>query len=330
MSEKPMDYWHSLRPSTRAVRRRSMRALPCAIGADEGLRAFAGAGAARPAACQHDPCARCIFCCCAARNIRSRASIATLGGTAVRRRTTIRFRSSAISSLQHETRDRRISSKRASPTPTRSGAARFLHPGFRAIAAAGGRAAQPDRDRSQRRPQPDLGPLRRALHARRRSRGRDSRPMRRSSSIAELQGPHAAAARRRRRRSRRRIGLERNPVDLEDADDRDWLRALVWPDHTQRLDRLDRAIALFRARSRHRRDPPGRCAGARCSASCAPCPKRSPSASITPSRSISSASEMRRGPRRSAYRRRPAPPGLAPGLRRSATASIVLLRYPLP
>ncbi len=47
-----------------------------------------------------------------------------------------------------------------------------------------------------------------------------------------------------------RIGLELNPVDLSDPDDRDWLRALVWPDQPQRLDRLDRAIAL------HRRNPP--------------------------------------------------------------------------
>jgi hypothetical protein len=43
-----------------------------------------------------------------------------------------------------------------------------------------------------------------------------------------------------------RIGLELNPVNLSDADDRDWLRALVWPDQPQRLERLDRAIALYR------------------------------------------------------------------------------------
>ena len=42
-----------------------------------------------------------------------------------------------------------------------------------------------------------------------------------------------------------RIGLELHPVNLSDADDRDWLRALVWPDQPQRLERLDRAIALF-------------------------------------------------------------------------------------
>ena len=45
----------------------------------------------------------------------------------------------------------------------------------------------------------------------------------------------------------RRIGLELNPVDLADADDRDWLRALIWPDMPARLERLDRAISLFRA-----------------------------------------------------------------------------------
>ncbi|HUO89745.1 MAG TPA: DUF2332 domain-containing protein [Rhizomicrobium sp.] len=42
-----------------------------------------------------------------------------------------------------------------------------------------------------------------------------------------------------------RLGLELNPVDLSDPDDRDWLRALIWPDQVSRLERLDRAIALF-------------------------------------------------------------------------------------
>jgi hypothetical protein len=48
-----------------------------------------------------------------------------------------------------------------------------------------------------------------------------------------------------------RIGLERDPVDLSDDRDRDWLRALVWPDQPHRLARLDKAIALF---LRHRRE----------------------------------------------------------------------------
>jgi len=44
-----------------------------------------------------------------------------------------------------------------------------------------------------------------------------------------------------------RVGLELNPVDLASADDRDWLRALIWPNQGARLDRLDRAIKLFAA-----------------------------------------------------------------------------------
>jgi hypothetical protein len=43
-----------------------------------------------------------------------------------------------------------------------------------------------------------------------------------------------------------RLGLEMSPVDLENADERDWLRALMWPDQIARGERLDRAIALAR------------------------------------------------------------------------------------
>ncbi len=42
-----------------------------------------------------------------------------------------------------------------------------------------------------------------------------------------------------------RVGLELNPVDLSNADDRDWLRALMWPDQVARMRRLERAIELF-------------------------------------------------------------------------------------
>lgn len=43
-----------------------------------------------------------------------------------------------------------------------------------------------------------------------------------------------------------RVGLELNPVDLDNADDRDWLRALMWPDQLARLHRLELAMQLFR------------------------------------------------------------------------------------
>jgi hypothetical protein len=50
-------------------------------------------------------------------------------------------------------------------------------------------------------------------------------------------GPNPAVA--------RRLGLELNPINLGNAEDRDWLRALVWPEWPARLRRLERAIALF-------------------------------------------------------------------------------------
>ena len=44
-----------------------------------------------------------------------------------------------------------------------------------------------------------------------------------------------------------RVGLELNEVDLSDPRQRDWLKALVWPDQTARFARLEKAIELFRA-----------------------------------------------------------------------------------
>ncbi len=43
-----------------------------------------------------------------------------------------------------------------------------------------------------------------------------------------------------------RVGLELNPVDLSNPDDRDWLRALVFPDRVERLTRLDAALAAYK------------------------------------------------------------------------------------
>jgi hypothetical protein len=41
-----------------------------------------------------------------------------------------------------------------------------------------------------------------------------------------------------------RLGLEQNPVDLSSGDERDWLRALVWPDHVGRFAKLDQALEV--------------------------------------------------------------------------------------
>ncbi|HEY8947497.1 MAG TPA: DUF2332 domain-containing protein [Rhizomicrobium sp.] len=42
-----------------------------------------------------------------------------------------------------------------------------------------------------------------------------------------------------------RVGLELNPVDLSDPDQRDWLRALVWPDTHGRFERLEAALKAY-------------------------------------------------------------------------------------
>lgn len=47
-----------------------------------------------------------------------------------------------------------------------------------------------------------------------------------------------------------RVGLDRTPVALDDADEIRWLEACLWPDQPERLARLQAAVALVRA------DPP--------------------------------------------------------------------------
>jgi len=43
-----------------------------------------------------------------------------------------------------------------------------------------------------------------------------------------------------------RLGLELNPVDLDNQDERDWLRAVVHPDHIARHERIKKILALRR------------------------------------------------------------------------------------
>ena len=42
-----------------------------------------------------------------------------------------------------------------------------------------------------------------------------------------------------------RVGLELNPVDLSRREERDWLRALVWPDQVARFARLEKALDIY-------------------------------------------------------------------------------------
>ena len=43
-----------------------------------------------------------------------------------------------------------------------------------------------------------------------------------------------------------RTGIDLNPIDVHDSDAVQWLRALVWPEERQQLQRLDAAVALAR------------------------------------------------------------------------------------
>lgn len=43
-----------------------------------------------------------------------------------------------------------------------------------------------------------------------------------------------------------RVGIDRNPISADDTDQTDWLRACVWPEHLDRLARLEAALAQAR------------------------------------------------------------------------------------
>lgn len=52
-----------------------------------------------------------------------------------------------------------------------------------------------------------------------------------------------------------RIGIDLRPVDVRDADEVLWLRALIWPEHAERVELLQRALDVVR------REPPEMIAG---------------------------------------------------------------------
>ncbi|MFI0928832.1 DUF2332 domain-containing protein [Streptomyces sp. NPDC021012] len=48
-----------------------------------------------------------------------------------------------------------------------------------------------------------------------------------------------------------RAGIDLNPLDVGDADDTRWLESLVWPEQTDRADRLRNAVRIARAEPPH-------------------------------------------------------------------------------
>ncbi len=45
-----------------------------------------------------------------------------------------------------------------------------------------------------------------------------------------------------------RVGIDLHPIDASDADDVLWLRALIWPEHHERVERLEQALEIARTR----------------------------------------------------------------------------------
>ncbi|MEQ8371425.1 MAG: DUF2332 domain-containing protein [Alphaproteobacteria bacterium] len=64
----------------------------------------------------------------------------------------------------------------------------------------------------------------------------------------ELRGGHIPVIAPRLPEAASRVGLDLNPVDIDDANQVRWLKALVWPDQPERMARLDGALALARRR----------------------------------------------------------------------------------
>lgn len=71
----------------------------------------------------------------------------------------------------------------------------------------------------------------------------------------ELRGDHGAPLRQPLPAVAERIGVDLNPIDIHDEDALLWLRALIWPEHADRRQLLDTALALARE------DPPRVVAG---------------------------------------------------------------------
>ncbi len=223
-----------------------MRGLPPPSARDERLKAHGGARQARPAACQHDPGARCIFCCCAARSIRCARFYATLGGTARRRGRRSVPALSPISSRSIDSEIAALIETRVTNT-NEVGRSAVLHPGFRAVAAEAGAPLNLI----------EIGPSAGLnliwdrygvrYHARRRSRAelaprcaaRDRSRIARGAGAAARPG---AGGRRAASASNSIPSISKTPMIATGCAR---LSGRISP---ARLDRLDRAIALLRSR----------------------------------------------------------------------------------
>ncbi len=217
----------------------------------------------------------------------------------------------------------------AARRPTRSGAARCCC--RRSASRRRGRPARPPRRRRQRRAQPAARPVPLPVRA----RWAMSAVRRLSTSCA---GRRARPdARRRCRSSSSGVGLDRAPIDVGDPVPARWLEACVWPDQTDRFDRLRAAVARGgdggprhhgrRRRPRHGSARDGRRAPIRSSptrGSSTTCRRTSAAPTSTPSTRCGRRARPVVGVRREPGARAGA---AGPPTSRSSTTSLVLVRW---
>lgn len=242
MSDKPIDYWSFFARDAQRNGAVLYSRIVAGIGGDDDLKAMAGL--AKPG----QPHANMILGAVNFLLLRGaqhplRRFYATLGGEADAK-VEDPFPAFRDFCLAHRAELEPLIAARVTNT-NEVGRSAVLHPGFRAVAAEAGTPL----NLIEIGPSAGLNMIWDRYGVRYRKDGAPVLELGSGSALTidcELRGegmppggPAPAIG--------RRIGLELNPVDLTQKDDRDWLRALMWPDQVTRLKRLERAMALFDA-----------------------------------------------------------------------------------
>ncbi len=242
MSEKPMDYWAMFAHEAAKTGSQLYANLSESIGSDEALKAMAAR--AKPG----QPPPNMIFGAVhylllrGAQHDLRRFYPDLSGGAAVEGEDP--FRAFRDFCLAHRAQIEALIASRVTNT-NEVGRSSALHAGFRAVAAEAGEPL----NLIEIGPSAGLNMIWDRYGMRYTRAGQTAFEVAPESSLVidcELRGngmvPETPTP-----RVDRRIGLELNPVDLTKQEDRDWLRALVWPDQAGRAQRLDKALALFDA-----------------------------------------------------------------------------------
>ena len=240
MSDKPMDYWSFFARDAQRAGAVLYGRIIAGVGGDDDLKAMAAL--AKPG----QPHANMILGAVNFLLLRGaqhplQRFYATLGGDADAG-TEDPFPSFRDFCLAHRAELESLIATRVTNT-NEVGRSAVLHPGFRAVAAEAGEPL----NLIEIGPSAGLNMIWDRYGVRYRRNGAPALEINPASPLvidSELRGagmiPHGVTP-----CVGSRIGLEFNPVELTHDDDRDWLRALMWPDQIARTERLSRAIALF-------------------------------------------------------------------------------------